>query len=139
MINLLAADEETLANEDALKVFLVISSFVPSLDLVLDDLDLATFTGSAAKLATVGEQQVFVDPTTNQEQIQILEPAGGWSWICTADPTLPETVYGWVLTDNAGTGLLGSGLLATPVTIASSGQGLSIPFLRFAFDESSPT
>jgi len=135
---LLAADTSMLANATANKVSLVVSSFVPSQTLDIGTLTLASFTGSTALAAGTGTQQVFLDPVSNQWQIQIKEPAGGWNWICTADPTPAQTVYGWVLTNGAIDTILASGVLTTPIQIAASGQGLSLPYLRLGFLQNSP-
>jgi len=137
--DLLAADTGTLAAVAAMHVHLVIAPFVPSLDLVIGDLTLATFTGSTPKNAGTGAQQVFDNPlAAGQRVVQILEPAGGWTWICTADPTPAETVYGWVLTDNTNADVYGSELLAAPVTIGSAGQGITVPNVRMSFLPTSP-
>lgn len=136
---LLAADPTTLAPAaDANIVSLVISSFVPSQALDIGTLTLATFTGSAPKEAGVGAQTVFTDPISNLRVIQVKEPTGGWTWVCTATPGAPETVYGVILTNDDGTVLLGSMLLPTPVTIAVAGQGLTVDKLWFSFLNNSP-
>lgn len=136
--SLLAADTAGLANATANKVSLVVSSFVPSQTLDLDALTLASFTGSTALAAGTGTQQVFLDPVTNQWQIQIKEPAGGWNWICSVTPDPVQTVYGWVLTNGAIDTLLASGVLTSPIPISVAGQGLSLPYLRFGFLANSP-
>lgn len=137
--DLLAADTATLAAATAMKVHLVIASFVPALDLeTIGDLTLATFTGSTAKSAGIGTAQTFYDVANGLRSVQVLEPAGGWHWTCTADPASPETVYGWVLTDTAGTTIWGSALLDSPVTISAAGQGLDIDQVRMEFSEQSP-
>lgn len=138
MINAMAEDTGWLADSEEMKVHLVIDSFSPALDLTLDNLTLATFTGSAALLAGPDEQQVLYDPLTGKWVIQILEPAGGWTWIATAVTDPVQTVYGYALTDNAGTVLIGTGLLQTPVPIANIGDSVSIPQIRFSFSETSP-
>lgn len=138
MTSLIAADTATLANASAMKVRLVAAAFSPALDLDISTLTYATFTGSTAKAAGTGAQQVFVDPTVGGRTVQILEPAGGWTWLCTVDPGSPETIYGFVLTDNAGTGLLGSALLPAPITISASGQGITLPNIRFLMPASAP-
>lgn len=136
--SLLAADTTLLANATANKVSLVASSFVPSQTLDISTLTLASFTGATALAAGTGVQQVFLDPVTNQWQIQIKEPSGGWNWICTADPSPAQTMYGWILTNGAIDTILASGLLAAPIPISASGQGLSIPYLRLGFLQNSP-
>lgn len=138
MVALLAADTAGLANATANKVSLVVGSFVPALNLSLGSLTLASFTGSTALAAGTGTQQVFVDPISNLKCIQIKEPAGGWNWICTVTPDPSQTIYGWVLTNGAIDTLLAAGLLASPIPISLSGQGLSIPYLRLFFNNNSP-
>lgn len=137
--DLVAADTAFLAAAAANKVHLVIASFVPSLDLDPTTLTLATFTGSAALSAVIGVQDVFYDPLTGTRAILVKSPAGGWTWNCTVTPGAPETVYGWVMKDNAGTGLVGSGLLTTPVPISTAGQGVIVPEIRIDFSTSNPT
>ena len=138
--DLLAADPATLAPAmNANKVHLAINNFTPSLDLVLADLTPATFTGSAAKDVGTGTQPTYYDVATGKYTIRLLEPVGGWNWVCTVDPAAPETVYGVYVTDNAGTTLLGAQLLEEPVVIDAAGQGVGIGDLLLAFDTASPS
>lgn len=117
--DLVAADVTYLAAVAAMKVALVKAAFAPSEDLTLAALTLATFTGSAPKAGTAGAQQVGIDPSTGDQKITILAPAGGWRFECTVAPGTAETIYGYALTDNAGAVLLGTALLDTPVPIAA--------------------
>jgi len=98
----------------------------------------ATFTGSTAKNCGIGTAQVYYDTVTGRRVVQILEPAGGWTWICTADPVAPETIYGYYLTDNADGDLYGAALLPTPITIQSAGQAVILPNVGLQFLTSSP-
>lgn len=139
MVTLLAADATGLANTTANKLALVVSTFTPSRSLALANITLATFTGSTPLSVGTGTQQVFVDPISNLKLIQLKEPAGGFNWICTATPGTPETVYGWALLVNDLSAILGSGLLDTPIPISAAGQGVSIPYCRMAFSNSSPS
>lgn len=139
MIDAMAADTAYLAAATAMHAHLVVSNFVPSQTTALADLDLATFTGSAPKSAGTGAQSVFLDALTNQMVIQLKEPAGGWTWVCTANPAEPETVYGIAMTDTANAVLLGTLLLAEAVTISASGQGFSVPDIRLRFATNSPS
>lgn len=132
MLNKLAASTATLnktaGSENLVK--LVTSAFSPSKTLVLADLTLATFAGSDPLEATAGAQNVGYDPVVGEWFIEILSPAGGWYWEATGDTDPAETIRGYVLTDNAGTGLLGSGLLASPVIIQSESSSVQIPTVR---------
>jgi len=127
---LLAADTATLGAVAAMHVHLIAEPFVPSSGTDFASLLAATYAGSAAKSAGTGAQQVFVDPVTGNRIIQLLEPAGGWTWECTADPAAPETIYGYVVTDNTDTDTYGSDLLETPVEISEAGQAVAVPNIR---------
>jgi len=133
-----AADTAYLAAAGAMHVHLAAAPFLPVLDLDLASLVEATFTGSTAKNAGTGVQPTFFDVQTGAFLIQLLEPAGGWSWQCTVDPVVPETIYGFFVTDNADAVLLGSMLLPAPVTIVAAGQGLTVPRVTLSFNTTSP-
>lgn len=123
----LAADATSLAPAaDANKIALIASDFVLDETLVIGDLTLATFTGSTPLLGAIGTQLAGVDPLTGEQIITIKEPAGGYRWECTAAPGAPETIYGFALVDNAGTGLLAVELLPEPITIAAVGDQIDI-------------
>jgi hypothetical protein len=124
---LLATDPETLAPATgACKVHLIAAPFSPGAGTRIDTLAQATFTGSAAKAGAAGPQTEGRDPNTGRRKIVLGEPAGGWTWLCTADPASPETIHGYVLTDGAGTVTLASLLLPQPVTVARVGDLVSI-------------
>lgn len=137
-IDAAAADTAYLAAATAMHLHLAAAPFTPSLDLSLGSLTEATFTGSAAKNAGTGAQTVLFDVVTGFEQIQILEPAGGWTWLCTVSPGAPETIYGAYLTDTADAVLLGSFLLENPVTIDTAGQGLTVAKVTLSYAETTP-
>ena len=116
--DLLAADATTLAPAmNPNKIALIAQPFTPAGNLTLAALTLATFTGSAPKAGAAGAQGVGVDPTTGEQVITILPPAGGFIFKCTVAPGSPETIYGYALVDNAVTNLLATALLSQPVTI----------------------
>jgi len=128
----LATDPATLAPAAlANHVHLIIEPFVPSPETDFTLLTEATFAGGADKNAGVGAQQSFVDPLTGNRVVQLLEPAGGWHWQATAAPAAPETVYGYVVTDNADAVTYGSGLLDETVEIADVGDAVDIDQVRF--------
>lgn len=129
---LLGSDANTLAPVAlALKVHLAIASFTPGGALVPGSFTEATFTGYTAISAGVGACTTFYDPTKGTRAVQLNEPAGGWHWGVTGTTGLPQTVYGYYVTDNAGTTLYGSSLLPTPVVLTASGQGFDIGQIRF--------
>lgn len=124
---LLAADPTTLAPAaNACQVHLVMANFTPSEQLVASDLTFATFDGSTALAAGVGTQPEALDPNTNDAIIDILSPVGGWRWETTGVTNLPQTIYGFALTDMAGTTLYASAKLATPVTLSAINQRIEL-------------
>lgn len=132
MGTLLAADTTTLAPAvGGNKVSLIAAAFTPGENLVLADLTLAAFTGSAAKTAGTGTQGSGVDPATGEQIITILDPAGGWRWTCTVAPGAPETIFGIALTDNTIATLLGIEALDTPVVIAAVGDMVQVGVVSF--------
>src|SRR5713226_9047204 len=102
---LLADDTTTLAAVLALKVHLAIAPFTPSRDLDVTTLTEATIT------PTAGNQLEYVDPVTGLRTVELTPPIGGWHFQTTGTANLPQTVYGWYVTNNAGTILYGSGLV----------------------------
>lgn len=130
---LLANDSTYLAAAAAVTVFLIADPFSPGFDTDLTALTLASFTGSTAKGAGIGTQTVFFDPLTGERVIQLKEPAGGWTWIATAAPASPQTIYGICVTDNAGVVTLASGLLPEPVVITNIGDAVVVGTIQFRF------
>lgn len=134
---LLAADPTTLAPAAlALHVHLIQAPFVPDADTDFTALTEADFTGSAAKSAGVGACQTFADPITLQLAVQLNEPVGGWHWKATALTNLPQTIYGYVVTDNADAVTYGSALFPSPFPILAVNDGVDIPFIRFEITSS---
>jgi len=129
--SLLAADTTTLAPAvNALHVHLIQAPFTPDSDTDFTTLTEADFTGGAAKAAGVGACQTFSDPITLQLAIQLNEPVGGWHWKATALTNLPQTIYGYVVTDNADAVTYGSALFPSPFPILAINDGVDIPFVR---------
>ncbi len=131
---LLAADSTTLApGVSANKIALIAAAFNLNEALVIGDLTLASFTGSAPKAGTTGAQGVGTDPMTGEQLITILAPAGGWRFVCTVAPGAPQTIYGFCLTDNAGATLLAAEQLPSPITIASVGDEIDLGAVAMTF------
>lgn len=131
--DLLAGDIPTLAPAAANKIALVANNFVLDENLVLTDFTLASFTGSTPLAGTAGAQDVGIDPTTQDQVITNIAPAGGWRWECTGAPAVPETIYGYVLLDNAAAVVLAMALLPTPVSIANVGDFIDLGAVTFTF------
>jgi len=120
---LLAADVANLAPTTPNKIALIANSFNPADEnLVVGDLVLATFTGSAPKAGAAGAQQVGIDPLTGDQIITILQPAGGYRFECTSAPGTPEVIYGFALLDDTLANLLGVEGFTDPITITDVGD-----------------
>jgi len=139
IVDLLAADLNTLAPAIlANKVHLAMAPFTPSPNLVIASFTEATFNGATAKNVGVGTQQDFYDPSTGLRNIQLLEPAGGWHWQTVDTLNLPQTIYGFYLTDNANAVVFGCALLPAPVLLNDAGQNIDTGFIRLSFLTTSP-
>ena len=125
---LLAADATTLAPA-ALNnlIALVKSAFTPSEQTDVSTLVLADFDGSTPIAVGTGTQPTGADPNTNDEIISILPPAGGFRFATTGVTNLPQTIYGFILTDSTGATLYAAALLPAPVTLTASGQVIELP------------
>ncbi len=135
---LLAADTATLAAATALHVHLAKAAFVPTPGLDPATLVEADFVGYAAIAIVTGAQLHFIDPVTGLRTIELKEPAGGLHFATTGITNLPQTIFGWWVTDDTDVVLYGSGLLPVPIPLAISGQGFDLPPMRFAFLNNSP-
>jgi hypothetical protein len=130
---LLADDTGSLGAAAVKHVHLIMAPFTPSPTTDFTALTEATFTGSTKLSAPAGNQSAFRDPGTGQLVVEMIPPAGGWHWQATAGANLPQTIYGWALTDLADAVTFGSGLLPAPITLAQTGDGVDIPAVRFNF------
>lgn len=130
LIELIASSEPISQPTDELKVWLIASNFTPPIsDPTVPTT--ATFTGSTEKEAALGDADVYIDPTNGKSYIQLKEPAGGWSWICTATPGAAETIYGYMVTNAGKTECYGATKFSTPYVINAAGQGIQIGQVRY--------
>ncbi len=135
---LLAHDTATLANATANHVHLAKAPFTPAPGFDVTTFVEADFIGYAILSPTAGNQLEFLDPVTLLRTIELAAPVGGWHFQTTGITNLPQTIYGWWVTNAADTALYAMGLLGTPVALQASGQGFDLPLLRFAFLNNSP-
>jgi len=135
LASLLAADVAFMAAAAVKNVHLVKAPFTPDLttDWTAMTADEADFDGYAVKTAAAGAQQSFTNPITNERVAQFIEPAGGWHWETTGVTNLPQTIYGFVVTDLADAVTLGSALLDEPVELTAADQAIDVDQLRFTF------
>lgn len=113
------------------KVVPIIEPYTPALGLTLADLTLATFTGSAPKVQGA-EPDLFTDPATGNIVLHLHDPAGGWLFVCAVAPAATETIYGFALTNAAGSILVAvTEPLNDPVEITEVGDGVDAGTLEF--------
>jgi hypothetical protein len=131
-LNTLAADPSTIAPAAlAVRIHLAKGAFVPAPGLAVAAFTEADFQGYAALLAGLGTQQFFQLATDGTRIIQLLEPAGGWHWEVTGVLNLPQTIFGFYVTDNANVVLYGSELLAAPVVVQAINNNVDLSWIRF--------
>lgn len=112
------------------------TAFSESVNLVIGDMDEADFDGYSALHGASAATQVFIDPVTGLWTLQVREPAGGWHWVTTGLTNLPQTIFGYYLTDSGGTDLWGVHRFsdAEEVLLQIVGQGVDVPSARFALN-----
>lgn len=128
--NLVAADATTLDNAANVKIRLSKAAFTPSPDLTPAGITTADFDGYADMEKDAGAPNVYLDPGTGDYLIEIPPPAGGWTFETTGATNLPQTIFGWVLLDNAGTTVYDSQLISPQPVLTASGQGFTLNPIR---------
>jgi len=133
---LLAADTTILANASAMKLALITQPFTESLDRLAGDLTMASASPLAPVAATAGAQENGVDPVTGELKVEVKPPAGGFRWETGTGFSGPVTIYGYALTNNAGSSLIGMQALADPITLTGDNQSHTAPAIEFRIDPS---
>lgn len=95
------------------------NDIVPAVDTVLADLELATFDGYAASSA------VTWSAALHESDAEFIVSGGDKVFICTGDTT-PNLIYGWALTDGAGTNLLFAKRFDQPISVSEAGNFVSV-------------
>ncbi len=135
LATLLAQDANFLAHATlAVKVVPIIAPFVEGVDRIIGDLTLGASGGLAPIAGATGNQLESVDPTTGALIVEVKVPAGGYRWETTAAPGAPINVYGYALTNNAVTTLLGTQALTTPIVLTAINQSFTAPPIVFRID-----
>lgn len=113
------------------KIALAKNAFNPTPGILVADLVPADFDGYAPIPSGTGVQQSFIDPLTGSRVVQLKEPAGGWHWVTTGVTLLPQSIYGWYVTNQAGTIVLASSRFSNPIPLTAIGQGIDLAQVRF--------
>lgn len=127
----LSLDTNSLAEVAKCLLILAKNSFTPGLNTVIGDLTEADFDGYAGIAVGTGLVRVYIDPATGENIIEMIPPLGGWHWVTTGITNLPQTIYGYALTDSTKAKVWGSGLLSAPLLLTASGQGLDVDEANF--------
>jgi len=128
---LIAANSTGLGEAVVKNVTLVIANFTPGPDLAFADLTVATFDGATPLVSPSGAQLAFTDAITGLRVIQMKDPAGGFHWVTTGVTNLPQTVYGFVVTNDDDTITFGAEKFPAPIVLTGTGQGVDIGVIRF--------
>jgi len=133
LAELLAGDVANLAAAAVKHIHLIKDVFTPAPDTDFTTLTEADFDGYAELSAAAGAQQAFTNPLTGERIVQMIEPLGGWHWEVSGVTNLPQTIYGFVLTDLADAETFGSALLDEPITLLGIGEAVDLANVRFTF------
>lgn len=125
-MELLADDVATLAPVAGNKLVLYINDMTPSENSELADFTPATFTGSTPIVVEPLTQPEGYVPGSGDSRIALSPPAGGFRWECTAGTGLPQTVYGYYLTDTTGADYLAAQRFTDPIVIANVGDAIEV-------------
>jgi hypothetical protein len=132
---LLAADATTLAPAGSGNVVaVIIAPFTLVETLTVGDLTLASTNGLSPIVCATGAQEVANDPTSGAQLITIVPASGsGFRWVTSGTFPPSITVYGYALCTTALGALLGVQVLATPITLATTGQQIDADPLQMVF------
>jgi len=119
----------------ALTLCLIKEDFVPSETLVPSSLTEADFDGYAAVTIEAVDQDVGIDPVTQEQIVTIREPAGGWRFQASGAGSLPQTIYGYVIVRGAtlaAGSLAGCKRLDVPVTFNAALEEMNLGTVKLA-------
>jgi len=131
---LLGADTVTMQWATPVVIQLIKEPFTPASNLTPDDVVFADFTGSDPISATGAPQPESIDGNNGDVLLDVISSSTmGWRWETTNTANLPQTIYGYVVTDLADAVTLGSALFDTPITLNGVGLAVDIPQVRYTF------
>jgi len=126
-MQLLAADATTLAPaQDPPTICLIKTNFTPAESLTVSDITLADFGGSTPIPCATGTQNEGLDPATNNAVISMRGPIGGFRFETTNTANLPQTIFGFCLTNSNQTVLYGAATFDAPVELTTVNQFVDV-------------
>lgn len=101
------------------KLHLFKNNITPDVQTALADLEECDFDGYAASAAVTWGSVIHA----GADSVQIASDAK--EFVATGGTT-PNNIYGWYVTDGAGTGYLGAERFDEPIPVVEAGNGLSL-------------
>lgn len=127
MLILLGADTATFNSPaDNLLVHLFQNDFSPNPAMEVSDFVEASFGGYDPITVVLGPCPQSNDPATGDSLMDIRPTSGGWLWEVSTTTGIPQTIYGYYVTDEGGSVLLGAERLLTPVTLTAVNDSVAI-------------
>ena len=102
-------------------VCLLTVPFSPTAGLVVDPADIMNSNGLVPINLPQADGTWGLDPNTLQPRLQPALPTTGVSWTLTSLPSVPTTIYGWVLIDSDSRMLLAR-RFDVPIVLSAIGQ-----------------
>lgn len=130
---LVGSDTTTFANADNPLMCLAKNDFTPGPGLTLTDLTQADFSGYSSRALADGAQPESLDPATGDVLVDLLPTDGNWLYETTGLTHLPQTIYGFYVTNEDGDALYCAERLETPINLIATNQSFVLPrtYLRF--------
>jgi len=128
-MSLLGADTTTLNKTSTSRNQMILfqNNVAPGRGQVIGDFVEADFTGYNPVEIVEGPMPQTDDPATGDALVTFPPVAGGFTFTTTGTTSLPQTIYGFAIVDDAKTVVYAAGLLEDPVTLTGSGQTLVVP------------
>jgi len=135
-MQLLAADTATFDKTDSgeQQLHLAKAAFTPSPNIVFSDFVEADFNGYAPIPAVAHSADWTTDPLTGAQIVELPPPELGWRWETGSAANLPQTIYGWYLTQVDDETMVGCQLFDTPIVLTAASQVIIVDrvFVRLA-------
>lgn len=127
-VTLLGADTTTFNQPtDELVVRLFQNAAVPTETMAIGDFTQADFGGYAGLDVALGACPEGLNPQTDDSQIRLISADGDYVWETTNTSNLPQTIYGFYVTDAGGSILYAAERFAFPVELTMTNQTVIIP------------
>lgn len=123
---LLGSDTATFFNGDGLEIHLAQNLFAPGPGLVIGDLVQADFDGYNPAVRASAALPESLDPI-NGDIVLSINSLTGLPYETTGTTNLPQTIYGFYLTDQDETVVWAAELFDAPITLTGINQSIQLP------------